>query len=706
MNNALKKLGYNTVTEYEQNIIDTLSGYTEKFINTDGSVNYKEVKTTYFIDKNKWHIDFLGNIAQFKNRYNGYKYANKNISFNFHNVNINTEVKFVVYYKLFKDEWSLSSALAAQNHMLKKLSEFINDNYPTLNSILDINIDKARFEWMDWLENQNTKTINNTVNKRNGIEYSSKTAIANFFNYIYQELSNLTDTREEWDKDIWHVRNLEKYGIKYNKTENSSHSVNWLKISNIAIRTEVKKYFKQRLLSNNKFTWSTASKYIKVYLPNFIEFICQLEPKWNDFKGLERSHIERYIEWLNSYTENNLKQRNANPSRYKNQVLHYIEKFLSDVQVREYAIAPIKNVRILIFPEDKPTLKKKSYDQIDYIPDFILDQLFMHINNLHKEVIPVVWVMYKTGLRISDVLGLKQGCLVKLNNKFWIEADIEKTYVEGHRIPIDDELANMLAVLIHNAKENSNQDNNPENYIFVRYTGRRKGKPYFQRWVQDNLNAFAREYNITDEMGNLYHFKNHAFRHTYAIKMLNGGADILTVQELLAHASPEMTMTYARLLDDTKRKAFDNAINQGVFSFDIDGKLKDETNGEIPKDILDMLWTNHKLNAIDTPYGTCMQRSKGKCIFAKQPPCLTCNGGKPCKDLGVGIFEGDVKKYEIHINSTKALIEQAKVYNRDDMVKENEELLKLYEKICNTLTNGNIVYGRLERLMKQGDTNG
>ncbi|EAG2143561.1 hypothetical protein BED65_15290 [Listeria monocytogenes] len=31
------------------------------------------------------------------------------------------------------------------------------------------------------------------------------------------------------------------------------------------------------------------------------------------------------------------------------------------------------------------------------------------------------------------------------------------------------------------------------------------------------------------------------------------GVDIFTVQELLAHASPEMTMVYAKLLDDTKR---------------------------------------------------------------------------------------------------------------------------------------------------------
>lgn len=154
---------------------------------------------------------------------------------------------------------------------------------------------------------------------------------------------------------------------------------------------------------------------------------------------------------------------------------------------------------MIIFPEDRPKLNKKSYDQIDYVPDFILSQLFKLINNLHKEIIAVVWVMYKTKLRISDALGLKQ-------------------------------------------------NNNPEEYIFVRYTGRRKGKPYGQSWIQSTLNAFARKFNITNEMGNVYHFRNHAFRHTYAAKLLNGGADILIVQELLTHGSPEMTMRYTKLV--------------------------------------------------------------------------------------------------------------------------------------------------------------
>ena len=80
--------------------------------------------------------------------------------------------------------------------------------------------------------------------------------------------------------------------------------------------------------------------------------------------------------------------------------------------------------------------------------------------------------------------------------------------------------------------------------------------------MQAKLNELAIQKNITDEMGNLFHFKSHQFRHTYAVKMLNGGADILTVQELLAHASPEMTMRYARLLDDTKRKRSKRSLSK------------------------------------------------------------------------------------------------------------------------------------------------
>lgn len=162
---------------------------------------------------------------------------------------------------------------------------------------------------------------------------------------------------------------------------------------------------KQRLLSKNNFSWGSAIAYFK-HLPKFLSFVFSQEPVWKDLKGFKRSHMEQYIQWLHEYSKNNLTQRNAHPENYVARALNYIGKVLEDIQRYEYEIAPETNVRLLIFPEDRPKLRKKSIDQIDYIPDYVLEQLFVHINELHKQVVPVVWVAFKTGLRISDVLGL------------------------------------------------------------------------------------------------------------------------------------------------------------------------------------------------------------------------------------------------------------------------------------------------------------
>ena len=526
-----------------------------------------------------------------------------------------------------------------------------------------------------------------------------KAQIVNFLKNIISFLKKITDKREEWEKDRWDIRNLEQYGISYNKAI-SVYYLDFNKINNQKIREEFKRYIKQKLIIGNHFSWSTALTYLK-FIPPFVNYICQLEPSWNNLKILKRFHIEKYIEWLNIYAKNNIKRRNANPKQYIARALSTIKVFLLDLQEKEYDIAPLESIRVLIRKDDRPRVPRYDTNKINYIPDCVLQQLFDNINNLGSDIVPIVYIMYRTGLRISDVLNLKQNCLIKLNNKYWIVADIKKVYIKNHKIPIDDEIANVLEVLINTSKTYSTEDNNPDKFIFVRYKGSRKGRPYSKNWIQKKLNLLAREYNITDESGNIYYFKNHAFRHTYAVKMLNNGADILTVQELLAHASPEMTMCYSKLLDDTKRKVFDKVVKQGVFSFSESNELKDDTNGEIPSDIIDMLYTNHKLNALDTPYGTCMQRKAGKCNFAKQPPCLTCNNGNPCRDLCIGAFEGDIDKYNILINSTKNMIENAKIYNRIEMVNENTELLSLYENIYSKISQGNIIYSRIDKLKKK-----
>lgn len=75
----------------------------------------------------------FGNIEQFKKQVEDYKYNNKNISFSFNNENINKEMKFIVYNKLFSDEWGLQTVLIGQRSYIRRLVEFINKKYPNIN---------------------------------------------------------------------------------------------------------------------------------------------------------------------------------------------------------------------------------------------------------------------------------------------------------------------------------------------------------------------------------------------------------------------------------------------------------------------------------------------------------------------------------------------------------------------------------------------
>ncbi|MGH1328537.1 tyrosine-type recombinase/integrase [Bacillus pretiosus] len=685
--------------DFHEGLEKEISTYPEKTVHEDGSVSIELVNNPYFLVNDKWNINFVGKIKQFKEMVADYNISPKNIHFQFTKPSLNLEVKYVYFQQLFKDLWTIKSVFSSQSP-LKRMTEFINEKYPQISSLLNLDIENAEREYIFWLNKKGIKTYYNQRYKIYNDSYT-KTAIARFLRTVYTALIQFIDKRDEWEKDKWDIRNLhDKYGIDYNKSTNL-YKLDFSKI-NGRVREQVKKYFKQRLVSKNSFSTGTAQNYLK-HIPGFFNFIFSIETTWKDLKPLRRTHIEKYIEHLHEYAKNNLRNRNAHPAHYVVQSLSCLQKFLEDIQRYEYDIAPEANVRILIFPEDKPKLRKKSIEQIDFIPDYVLEQLFTHIDDLHKEVVPIVWIAFKTGLRISDVLGLTSDCLVKLNGQYSIETDIEKTYVKGHRIPIDNELADILAVLIKKSKELSNQDNNPKGYIFVRYRGQRKGKPFEQQFIGKQLNKLANQKNITGENGNIFYFKTHQFRHTYAVKMLNGGADILTVQDLLAHSSPEMTLRYAKLLDDTKRKAFESVIKQGVFSFDLNGEVQEIKAGDdIPTDILDALWQDHKLNAMDNPYGTCHARLNGNCPHMEAPPCLTCGDNQtPCKDLAVGFSELDKEKYELHIKTTIKAIEIAKQRGREDIAEKNEKNLQRYQNIFNTLQEGNIIFGRQERMKRK-----
>ena len=197
-NNIINILTNNTIVEAKDKITKTLSKYTEKVINEDKSVTYTEIPTTYFLENDKWHIDFFGDIEQFKNQVKNYKYANKNISFPFNNENLNKEMKFIVYSKLFSDEWGLQAVLMGQMQFIRRLAEFINEKYPNINSFKELDLEKVNIQWIDWLDNLNISTTKKQIadSKIYEKDIYYKSPIANFLEVTIKYFNSLIDERE------------------------------------------------------------------------------------------------------------------------------------------------------------------------------------------------------------------------------------------------------------------------------------------------------------------------------------------------------------------------------------------------------------------------------------------------------------------------------------------------------------------------------
>ncbi len=75
-------------------------------------------------------------------------------------------------------------------------------------------------------------------------------------------------------------------------------------------------------------------------------------------------------------------------------------------------------------------------------------------------------------------------------------------------------------------------------------------KPYRRlsnRAIQDEIKKIAKYAGLEHKV------TTHVLRHTFATLTLNNGADIVAVQELLGHSSPDTTLRYARITEERKR---------------------------------------------------------------------------------------------------------------------------------------------------------
>jgi site-specific recombinase XerD len=153
-------------------------------------------------------------------------------------------------------------------------------------------------------------------------------------------------------------------------------------------------------------------------------------------------------------------------------------------------------------------------------------------------------IAYASGLRAEE--------LVSLDVSF-VDFDAEELRVEGKGaktrfVPAGEPALRALARYLERAR-GALARGDGENALFLSKSGRRLSTSDIRR----RLSVWARHAAVQGAV------HPHALRHSFATHLLEGGADLRTIQELLGHASVSTTQTYTRVESARLKSAYARA---------------------------------------------------------------------------------------------------------------------------------------------------
>lgn len=245
---------------------------------------------------------------------------------------------------------------------------------------------------------------------------------------------------------------------------------------------------------------------------------------------------------------------------YKN-----IRTFLAEIQVKKYTrttisrkIAAIKTFYRYLYRErlvnSNPAVNIKTPKKMKTLPEFLTEAESEIILNAIETKTPsqfrdrtILEVLYATGMRISELCGL----------------NFENLNLEANEITVFGKGGKERIVLINNrAKKyfldyiniqrcflSDNEEVLPKSPVFINNTGFRLQ----QRSVHRMIAKTAKELCLRKKVS------PHTFRHSFATKLLENGADLRVVQELLGHASISNTQIYTHVSTERLKQAYASA---------------------------------------------------------------------------------------------------------------------------------------------------
>jgi integrase/recombinase XerC len=155
-------------------------------------------------------------------------------------------------------------------------------------------------------------------------------------------------------------------------------------------------------------------------------------------------------------------------------------------------------------------------------------------------------IIYAAGLRVSEAHGLDLKDVNLGARELRVTGKGSKQRVALLGRPAVDALSRYLsAVRPALAASTTHSPGSPESAVFLNPRGSRLSRRTIQQAV--------RRHAATVGLGGVH---THTLRHSFATHLLDGGADLRVVQELLGHSSPATTQIYTHVTDAKARQVY------------------------------------------------------------------------------------------------------------------------------------------------------
>jgi len=152
----------------------------------------------------------------------------------------------------------------------------------------------------------------------------------------------------------------------------------------------------------------------------------------------------------------------------------------------------------------------------------------------------ILEILYGCGLRVSELTGLRISNL-------YLDIDFIKILGKGNKerlVPIGSDAVKYLRIFIDEIRVHIQVKTGNEDFVFLN----NRGNPISRVMV------FLIIKNLAEKTGIKKSISPHTFRHSFATHLIEGGADLRAVQEMLGHESITTTEIYTHLDRDYLRE--------------------------------------------------------------------------------------------------------------------------------------------------------